>query len=81
MLLETVAQTHDAPAVHLWMGDVLRAMQLSADALAAYRVALSHAEALGDLESQAAAHERLYELTNDPAHRDAAVEMSDRLGK
>lgn len=81
LLLETVAQTQDAPAVHLWTGDVLRAMQLSADALAACRVALARAEALGDLESQAAAHERLYELTDDAAHRDAAAEVYGRLGK
>ncbi len=81
LLLETVAQTHAAPAVHLWTGDMLRAMQLSADALAAYHVALAHAEALGDLESQVEAHERLYELTEDAAHRDAAAEVYGRLGK
>ncbi len=81
LLLESVAQAHDAPAVHLWTGDVLSALKLPVEAEAAYRAALAHAEALGDLESQAAAHERLYELTADAAHRDAAAEVYGRLGK
>lgn len=80
-LLESVTQTHDAPTVHLRRGDLLLAMRLSDEAIAAYRSALERAEALGDLESQAVAHEHLYELTDDVVHRDAAAKIYDRLGK
>lgn len=81
LLLENVAQTHNVPAVHLWRGDLLRTMQLFDDAIAAYHAAITSAEALGDLESQALGHQHLYELTNDVTHRDAAVEIYEQLGK
>jgi hypothetical protein len=79
LLLESVAETHDAPAIHLWMGDLLTKMDLP-DAEEAYQAALSHAEALDDLESQAAAHAGLWRVTSDEVYRKKAVELYERLG-
>ncbi len=80
LLLESAAETHDAPAVHLWTGDVLSAMKLPDEAEAAYQAALERAEALGDLESQAAAQAGLWYVTGDEVHREKAVELYERLG-
>jgi hypothetical protein len=80
LLLESVMETHDAPAVYLWTGDVLSAMKLPDEAEAAYQLALERAEALGDLESQAAAHAGVWYVTEDEAHREKAVELYERLG-
>jgi len=80
LLLETVAETHNAPAVHLWTGDVLSAIKLPDEAEAAYQAALERAEALGDLESQAAAQAGLWYVTGDEVHWEKAVELYERLG-
>ena len=80
LLLETVAETHDAPAAHLWTGDVLSAIKLPDEAEAAYQAALERAEALGDLESQAAAQAGLWYVTGDEVHWEKAVELYERLG-
>ncbi|GEM_PF-2369783 len=79
LLLETVAQTYDAPAVHLWIGDLLAQMQ-SPDALAAYRMALTRAEVFGDLESQAAAYAGLWRMTRNDNYREQARNLYMQLG-
>jgi hypothetical protein len=79
LLLESVAQTHDAPAVHLWMGDVLAAMS-STDAESAYQTALQRAEALGDLESQAAACAGLWRAWGHEEYLEQALELYEKLG-
>lgn len=79
-LLESVAQARPAPAVHLRLGDVLAAMKLPDEAEAAYRAALQSAQALGDLESQAAACAGLWWVTGDAANRDKAIELYKQLG-
>jgi hypothetical protein len=78
--LEAVAQTHDTPAVYLWMGHLLRTMKSPTDAEAAYRAALARAEAMGDVESQAAAHAGLWWVTQDKAHWAQAVALYEQLG-
>jgi hypothetical protein len=80
LLLESVAQTHDTPAVHLWMGDVLAAMKLPNEAEAAYQAVLQHAKALGDLESQAAAHAGLWRVTGSNEEWNEAVLLCETLG-
>ena len=80
LLLESAVQTHDTPAVHLWTGDVLSAMKLPDEAEAAYQTALGRAEALGDLESQAAAHAGLWRITGDQNHLDRALALYQALG-
>ncbi len=80
LLLESVVQTHDTPAVHLWAADVLSAMKLPDEAEAAYQTALGRAEALGDLESQAAAHAGLWRITGGQNDPDQALELYDTLG-
>jgi hypothetical protein len=80
LLLESAAETHDTPAVYLWTGDVPSAMKLPDEAEAAYQMALKQAEALGDLESQAAAHAGLWRVTGDDGHWDEAVELYEELG-
>jgi len=79
-LLEAVAQTQDAPAVYLNLGDALAAMKLPGEAEAAYRRALQCAEPLGDIETQAAAHAALWRLGGDTAHFDRAVALYEVLG-
>jgi hypothetical protein len=80
LLLESVVETYDAPAVHLWTGDVLSAMKLPDEAEAAYQMALEQAKSLGDVESQAAAHAGLWWLTSDEMHLDKAIELYNQLG-
>lgn len=79
LLLESVAQAHDDPAVYLWMGNLLAQMQ-SPDAEAVYRAALVRAGMLGDIESQAAAHAGLWYVMGDTAHRDNARKLYRQLG-
>jgi 2C-methyl-D-erythritol 2,4-cyclodiphosphate synthase len=62
------------------MGDVLAAMKLSDEAEVAYQDALGSAGALGDLESQAAAHAGLWRVTRDEEHLKQALELYKRLG-
>jgi hypothetical protein len=80
LLLESVAQTYDAPAVYLWMGDLLRAMKLPDEAEAAYQTALQRAETLGDLESQAIAHAGLWWVTGRDEEWDEALLLYEALG-
>lgn len=80
LLLESVAQTQDSPAVHLWMGDVLIAIKLPDEAAAAYRAAVQRAETLGDLDTQASAHIALWRVTRDEGHWGQAVKLYRRLG-
>jgi len=80
LLLESVAQTNDAPAVHLWMGDVLAAMKLPDEAVAAYQATVQRAETLGDLESQAAAHAGLWRVTAKDEDWGEAVELYGKVG-
>ncbi len=80
LLLESVAQTHATPAVYLWMGDLLMEMTSPDDAEAAYRVALERAEALGDVESQAAACAGVWLVTGDSAYQDQAIVLYAELG-
>jgi tetratricopeptide (TPR) repeat protein len=80
LLLESVAQTQNAPAVHLWMGDVLAAMKLFDEAEAVYLTALQQADALGDLESQAEAHAGLWRLMGSETDWDEAITLHETLG-
>jgi len=80
LLLESVAQTQNEPAVYLWMGDVLAAIKLSDEAQVAYQDTLGSAGALGDLESQAAAHAGLWRVTRDENHLEQALRLYARLG-
>lgn len=79
-LLKAVAQTEDAPAVYLRLGDALAAMKLPGEAEAAYGKSLQRAEPLGDLETQAVAHCALWRLGDDAAHFDQAVVLYEALG-
>lgn len=80
LLLESVAQTHNTPAVHLWMGGVLAAMKLPDEAEAAYQDALQRAKALGDVESQAAAYTGLWRVTENDTNREKAITLYEKLG-
>ena len=75
-----MAQTYDAPAVYLWMGDVLAAMKLPDEAKVAYQTALQRAETLGDLESQAAAHAGLWSVAGSDEEWHEAVLLYETLG-
>ncbi len=80
LLLESVARAQDTPAVRLLLGDMSAATKLPDEAKTAYQAALQGAEALGDLESQAAAHAGLWRVTGDAGHRDRALELYQVLG-
>jgi hypothetical protein len=80
LLLESVAQTQNEPAVHLWMGDVLAAMKMFDEAEAVYQTALQRADALGDLEAQAAAYAGLWRLTGKETNREKAIALYEELG-
>jgi hypothetical protein len=80
LLLESVAETHDSPAVHLWRGDMLLAMRLPDEVETAYQMALEQAKSLGDVESQADAYTGLWLVTSNEMHLDKAIELYDELG-
>jgi len=80
LLLESIAQTQDAPAVHRWTGDVLAAMKLPDEAQAAYGTTSQRAEALGDLECRAAAYAGLWRLKGDKGYLEQALELYEKLG-
>jgi hypothetical protein len=80
LLLESVVQTYDTPAVHLWTGDALSAMKLFDEAETTYQMALGCAEDLDDLESRAAAHVELWRIAQDQNHHDRALELYQTLG-
>jgi len=80
MLLDTLTATIDTPAIYLWRGDLLLATQLPTEATEAYQSALNSAEALGDVESQAAAHAGLWRAMGDEAYFDQAVTLYEVLG-
>jgi len=79
LLLESVAEAHKAPAVYLWMGDLLSKMD-SPDAEVAYGTALDLTEELSDVESQAAAHADLWRVTGEETHWYKAMELYKQLG-
>ena len=80
LLLESVAETHDSPAVHLWRGNVLSVMRLPDEAEATYQIAWEQAKTLGDVESQAAAQAGLWRVTGDETHWEKAIELYMQLG-
>jgi len=61
------------------MGDLLRNMD-SPDTEGAYQTALARAEALGDVESQAAAYAGLWRVTSEATRWDKAMELYVYLG-
>jgi hypothetical protein len=79
-LLEAVAQTQDAAAVYLHLGDALAAMKSPGEGETACWQALQHAELLSDLETEAAAHAALWRLGGDTVHFDQAVSLYEDLG-
>lgn len=80
MLLDEVSADLDAPAVYLWQGDLLAAMQLPDEAEAAYETALIIAQTMGDLEAQAAAQVGLWQVTRDQAWLDVSIQGYEALG-
>lgn len=80
LIFDTLAKTQEAPAVHLWYGDILLSMKLPDELVeAAYQTALAGAEKLNDVESQAAAQVRLWCLTETERYLNGAVELYGKL--
>lgn len=80
LLFNQLAQTHDTPALQLWLGNVLAKTRLTDEATAAYQRARDQASAMGDTSSQAAAEAGLWRVNGDQAHLDAALALYDELG-
>lgn len=79
-LLNKIDLTLDAPAVQLWRGDLLLAMQLRNEAETAYQAALQRAMTLGERESEAMAHVGLWQASRDEQHLEAAIALYEMLG-
>ncbi len=80
LLLEPLAQTQAAPAIHLWYGEVLDRLLLPGEAQNTYQKALDNARSIGDLESEAVAHIKLWRLTNKKEHLCDARNLFQELG-
>jgi len=80
LLLESVARERNSAVVQLWMGDVLAATKLPAEAEEAYHAALRHAKALGDLESEAEAQAGLWRVTGNEDRFQQARGLYEELG-
>lgn len=80
VLLNTIAQTQDAPAIQLWRGHLLLATRLYSEAEIAYNNALTLATTLGDVETQAQAHIGLWHATKTITHFDKACTLYQQLG-
>ena len=79
-ILDEVSAGLDSPAVHLWRGDLLAAMQLPDEAEAAYRAALAKAQAVEDRETEAAAQVGLCRVTGQADWLEKAVQAYEALG-
>lgn len=80
LIFDKLAKTEEAPAIHLWHGDILTGLKLPDDVVeTAYQTALANAEKLNDIESQAAARVRLWCLTETESYLDEAVELYQEL--
>lgn len=80
MLLDEVSADLDAPAVHVWRGDLLAAMQLPDEAESAYTTALTMAEAIDEWETQAAAQVGLCRVTGQVDWLEEAILTYEALG-
>ncbi|MDM8529234.1 hypothetical protein QUF58_13645 [Anaerolineales bacterium HSG24] len=80
LLLESLDPADNAPAIHLWQGDISRNMRLRLEAETAYQLALQQADSLGDQETQAAAHFGLWQTSGDESHCQTAIELYGKLG-
>jgi hypothetical protein len=79
-LLDEVSLDVRAAAVQLMRGDLLLAVSLPEEAARAFQEALQSAEALGDLESQAAAYVGLWRAGRGEGYFDDGVEAYEKLG-
>jgi hypothetical protein len=80
-LLTEVSQSHpNSPAVHLRLGDSFAKIKLWAEARSEYDVALSKAQSLTDLESQADALAAIWHITGDQTNFDQAVNIYEQIG-
>lgn len=79
-ILDEVSSSLDSPAVHLWQGDLLAAMQLPGEAETAYTTALTKAQAMEDRETQAAAQVGLCRVTGQGDWLEKAARTYEALG-
>lgn len=79
-LLESLAPTQEAPAIHLWRGDILQQTGLPNEAEIAYETAQQQAISRNDLETQAAAEFELAQLTGEKEFCETALTLYGRLG-
>jgi hypothetical protein len=79
-LLDEISPSISAPAVQLWRGYLLLAMRLPTEAESAYRTALTSAEGMDDLESQAVAYAGLWRVTKSETDFDEAIALYEQLG-
>ena len=70
-----------APAVHLRYGNVLVKMKLWGEAQAEYETALTQAQKLNDLESQADAIAALWRITGEPSQFSQSLNLYRKIGE
>jgi len=80
LFTEALQLQPESPALHLRLGDSLAKMKLWSEAKAEYEIALSLAQSLADLESQADALVALWQITGDQADFDQAVSLYNQIG-
>jgi tetratricopeptide (TPR) repeat protein len=80
-LFEEVSKVQpNAPAVPLHLGSSLAKMKLWTEAQSAYELALTQAQTLNDLESQADAYAALWRITGNKVNYDQAVNLYEQIG-
>lgn len=73
LIFESLAQSYNTPAIHLWRGRLSSHLQLANEAQLAYQAALQSAEALGDLAGQADGQAGLWCLTGEASYKEQAL--------
>lgn len=79
-IMDTLTQTQNSPALHLWRARLLAQLKLANEAATAYQAAKESATTLGDIESEAAAYAGLWCLVGDKAEADGALLRYQQLG-
>lgn len=78
--LDKALAIQESPPLWLWRGDLLIAIRLNDGAQTAYTAAATLAETSGDVESQAQAQAKLWQMTGDEGYGDTAVALYEQLG-
>jgi hypothetical protein len=79
-LLEEISINQPAPIIYFYLGEVFSAISLPFEAIQSYNEAITLAEEIGDLETQAFSLLGLWKVSHDPEKLEVAYKIFEALG-